>query len=460
MSQSYWPTAVDYQTALQIPAVSFAHNDLQHATVDTTTWGLPLALTGNMAVVFRLVVDNKKMALRCFTRKQAMEGLEARYVALAKHLKATPALSLPALENFDFQAEGIQVHGEMYPTMGMPWLAGKQLQTFIDRHLDQPTVLRTLAERWRSFMSTLHRHSFAHGDLSDGNILIKEDLTIQLIDFDAAYVPSLASTPPNEIGKPNFQHPGRLSPQSPQYGYYAENVDAFASLMIYVSLHATATDPDMWEAFHDEDNLIFTHKDFLNPGKTPIWEYLHANDNAYLRALTDLLENSLHQTVDQLPDLETALQSLPKPLLVPVSTMPTDQDSGQATERPPAPLQRTEPSVPEVPVSAASRPAGRRKKKVSDVAPTQQSGAVARPAIAESKDRTPVAHQPDTAAKEQGTSVFIGIALSIAGVLTVLVIMFLLTGASLPPAETAAPIDSMEQTESPTAAESAAKQFE
>ena len=60
MSGTHWPTAVDYQTALQIPHLSFSRDDLRNATIETTTWGLPLALTGNMAVVFRLIREDKR----------------------------------------------------------------------------------------------------------------------------------------------------------------------------------------------------------------------------------------------------------------------------------------------------------------------------------------------------------------------------------------------------------------
>src|SRR5690606_24065835 len=100
MSGTHWPTAVDYQTALQIPHLSFSRDDLRNATIETTTWGLPLALTGNMAVVFRLIREDKKIAVRCFTRQQALGGMEERYGALRSHLKASgDDLHLPALRD-------------------------------------------------------------------------------------------------------------------------------------------------------------------------------------------------------------------------------------------------------------------------------------------------------------------------------------------------------------------------
>ena len=41
-------------------------------------------------------------------------------------------------------------------------------------------------------------------------------------------------------------------------------MDNFPSLVIYLSLLAVATDASLWE-FHDEDNLIFTRKDYADP---------------------------------------------------------------------------------------------------------------------------------------------------------------------------------------------------
>ena len=46
-----WPTAVDYQTALQTPALCFNDLALKQGTVLTDPLGLPLAATGNVVVV-------------------------------------------------------------------------------------------------------------------------------------------------------------------------------------------------------------------------------------------------------------------------------------------------------------------------------------------------------------------------------------------------------------------------
>lgn len=437
MSGTHWPTAVDYQTALQIPHLSFSRDDLRNATIETTTWGLPLALTGNMAVVFRLIREDKKIAVRCFTRKQALGGMEERYGALRSHLKASgDGLHLPALRDYEFRANGIQIDGNGYPIMIMPWLRGKQLQTFIDRHLDEPDALRALAERWRTFMRTLRRHSFAHGDLSDGNILVDQDLNIQLIDYDAAFVPALASSPPNEVGKPNFQHPDRLNPQSPQYGYYGENVDAFASMVIYVSLRATAADPDLWETFHDEDNLIFTNKDFLQPGETPIWKRLHDQADADIRQLVDLLEQSINTPVDQLPDLETALASMPPS--TPVSVPEAPKAPAPVAEAPPAQPQPPVPAEATVSGAPASRSAKRRKNRngvATQVPHPDDTSAKTPVAVPErAPNRAAVAHQKQEAeAEPEGGKVF-GVVISVLGFVALILLVFLLTGASLAPA--------------------------
>ncbi len=368
MPVSFWPSAVDYQTALQIPEISFSRDDLRNASVETSSWGLPVAITGNIAVVFPLIRNGEKIAVRCFTRQQVVGGMMERYGALRRHLVDFPSLHLPALRHYEFRADGLQLQGNSYPIMVMPWLRGKQLAAYIDQHVEDGEKLVSLADRWKEFTHSLRTAHFAHGDLSDGNILVDDDQNIQLIDFDAAYVPSLKTKPPLEVGKPNFQHPDRLNTQAPLYGYYGENVDAFANLLIYVSLRALASDPSLWDDFHDGDNLIFTNKDFQNLEQTPIWNRIETNPDDQVRLLVKVLKVFVQKSVDKLSHLDEVLGSLPTPK--DNENSPSQSIVGESVscvpglekERPPSSPQRQK--VVPVPASSHSVPSSTTSSRV------------------------------------------------------------------------------------------------
>ena len=156
-----WPTAVDYQTALQTPALCFNDLALKQGTVLTDHLGLPLLATGNVVVVFRMRLTEGDVALRCFTRKAAFETLAHRYRVLNLHLE--PATS-PALMPCIYRSHEILVEGVRYPVVQMPWRPGLHLHRYVERHLHEPGVLHALADQWRILMAQLRAARFAHGD--------------------------------------------------------------------------------------------------------------------------------------------------------------------------------------------------------------------------------------------------------------------------------------------------------
>lgn len=273
--------------------------------VKTNMLGLPLVATGNVAVVFRIEKEGQDYALRCFTRRLPLDEVADRYEALNKYFAKN---KLAALVETRLMKDEIMVAEGMYPVALMPWLPGRQLHLYIEDHLEEPEALRKLAKAWRDLMKQLRAKDVAHGDLSDGNVLVDNDGKIRLIDYDAAFIPSLKNKPPSELGKPNYQHPARLASGGTHYGYYSVDVDAFASLVIYLSILAVAADPDLWDAYHMGDNLIFVQDDYKNPGGTPIWPNLRSSKDLEVRKLTDMLERYCLASIEGLPTLEDALK--------------------------------------------------------------------------------------------------------------------------------------------------------
>lgn len=311
MSSSRWPTAVDYQSALQAPAACFTDDALKRGMVMTNPLGLPLAASGNVVVVFRMTLDQGDVAIRCFTRQNAFSSLQRRYLALEAMQKHC---YLPALVESRFLPDELLVAGRRVSVVKMEWVRGLHLHRFVEHHLHDAPMLHALADQWRILMAQLRTARLAHGDLSDGNVLVDRKGRLRLVDYDAAYMPMLADHPPNELGKPNYQHPARLRSASPEYGYYAENMDAFSALAIYLSLRALADDPERWDRYHTGENIILSQSDFEHPGDTDIWHDLRTSGNAELLALTDSLASYCHASLASLPSLEEALLGQARPM--------------------------------------------------------------------------------------------------------------------------------------------------
>lgn len=325
--------------ALQTPSLCLNDPVLRQGAVLTDALGLPLAATGNVVVVFRMRLAEGDVALRCLTRKASFEVLERRYRALIQHLEQVDA---PAFVPCTYRPDEILVAGARYPVVEMPWTPGLQLHRYIEQHLHEPDALQALVDRWRVVMRQLGEAGLAHGDLSDGNVLVDEQGQIHLVDHDAAFVPALTDDPPQEVGKPDYQHPDRLDPESRNYGYYAANLDAFAALTVYLSLRAIAEDADRWRCYHTGENLIFEQADFKNPGNTPIWLDLGNSQSDEVKQLVEILESFCRASVADLPTLEDALRGrLPRRR----ESRPRPRAIALAEDKAPVPPPETPPAV-------------------------------------------------------------------------------------------------------------------
>jgi len=294
-----WPSAVDYQDAIQNSHLFLKDPELQKAEVEVDDiLGLPRVSTGRFAAVFQLKTrSGSYYAVRAFI--SPVTDQQHRYELLSAHLTA---FAPPFMVWYEYQSEGISVNGQWYPILKMEWVEGCILSTFIEQHLNDSQVLNRLAAQWRGVVATLNGSEIAHGDLQHGNVMVDNQGNIKLVDYDGVYIPALRGNPPDEVGHPNYQHPERIAK-----GYYEQNVDNFSSIVIYLSLRALATDPTLWDQFNNGENLIFTQEDFKNPGKTAIWQRLQNNPDLDIQAIAKVLEKCCTISVAKVPTLEKVI---------------------------------------------------------------------------------------------------------------------------------------------------------
>jgi eukaryotic-like serine/threonine-protein kinase len=263
-----FPYAKDYQSALRNPYRAFTYLDLQHAQFKLDLWGLPTAITGSRAVIFKATIGAGSYALRCYTTRGEASCRE-RYTALASYV--TSQRLTENIPSFTWRDDAIRVNGATWPVLQMEWIEGQTLDQYVGylAETSNTYALDMLAQRWRKLIDRLQRARVAHSDLQHGNVLVDHRKHLRLVDFDSVWVPLLEGQPPHEIGHKNYQHPGRTA--NVGWGRWA---DTFSALVIYLSLVVLARDPELWRLLYNGENLLFEGRDFRAPFDTEIWTHL------------------------------------------------------------------------------------------------------------------------------------------------------------------------------------------
>ena len=255
--------------------------------------GEPVVYTGGFAMVFPVVVDNKKWAFRCW--RSTLSDLQQRYKYIWDYLKTT---SLPYFCKGEFIEQGIVVGGALMPTSRMEWVDGIEIKDYVVKHKNQSAKIFALAEEFRKMCIDLHKNNISHGDLQHGNILICENRdgkpTLKLVDYDSLYVPTMGKKFKDSItGLKDYQHPARQT----AVHVSSHKTDYFSELVIYLSLIAIAENPALCTKYEvkDRDALLFTLADFKDLYASKIHKdllKLSENVQLHLNVLIDYLKTN------------------------------------------------------------------------------------------------------------------------------------------------------------------------
>ncbi len=340
-----WPTATEFSDAIQNPLVCF-REDPELAGGRVALYpsggrkGMPIVATGQFACVYKASVGNREVAVRCFTRE--VKDQQLRYSSLHDYLDTV----LPdSFVRFRYLEQGILVKGQWYPIVRMDWANGEPLNKFVQQNLGNSEVIAGVAARWRGAVGSLRGLGIAHNDLQHGNVMVEAD-RLHLVDYDGIFLPSFQGERSPETGHRNYQHPQRSADN------YDAQIDNFPALAIYLSLLALRADPDLWEQFYNDDNLLLTHRDYANPGDSECLGILKQSRDDQVRKLAAKLGECCSLPVQQVPDLESIIQgrvaSAPTPAPAPPPTPPTTAAPGayrDLLQTPPATAQ-PQPAAP------------------------------------------------------------------------------------------------------------------
>lgn len=252
--------------------------------------GLPVMTSGNFAVVFKMKDerDGKLYAVKCFTKEQ--EGRAKAYRQITEELKDVSSPFLTSVRYLDKElfVDSKQTNETEFPVLLMDWVEGKTLDKYLRENLDDKYALEMLAYRFSLLAQWLIPQPFAHGDLKPDNILVREDGTLVLVDYDGMYVPAMKGQKARELGSPDFRHPLRTEND------FDEHIDVFSLASILLSLKTISISPRMLEEFGEANRLLLSEKDYQDIYNSPlIYNLLYLLSNKDLALTYSIFISSL-----------------------------------------------------------------------------------------------------------------------------------------------------------------------
>ena len=237
--------------------------------------GLPVMTSGNFAVVFKMKDEQsgKLYAVKCFTKEQ--ERRSESYKLIAEELEFVESDYLVPIKFYEdelFVDTNVSEDDE-FSVLLMEWVEGKTLDIYLRENLDDKYALEMLAYRFSNLAQWLISKPFAHGDLKPDNILVRQDGTLVLVDYDGMYVPAMNGQKARELGSPDYRHPQRTEDD------FDEHIDDFPLVSILLSLKGISNNPSLIEEYSAADRLLFSEKDYFEIGNSAVMkELLLLND--------------------------------------------------------------------------------------------------------------------------------------------------------------------------------------
>lgn len=286
-----YPTVGQYTEAIMQAAKSPDEyfDELKYLRPVLDSNGEPIMSSGNFAVVFKMKDEaGKQYAVRCFHRAQQRRGMNYKLICdeLAK-------VSSSYLSPIKYYEKELFIDSVEYPVLLMDWVEGTTLDKYIRKVLDDKKALRQLADNFRKLSIWLLSQPFAHGDLKPDNILVRDDGSLVLVDYDGMFVPAMQGQKAREIGSPDFRNPSRTEDD------FNKEIDNFPIVSILLSLELLVENKDYLSRFGAEDRLLFSEDNYRNLGNSKIFKIASVSYRDDIVDLSKLLEAQIStKTID------------------------------------------------------------------------------------------------------------------------------------------------------------------
>ena len=276
-----YPLISEYIEAIKAAEDNF--DQLKHLRPVIGDDGLPVMTSGNFAVVFKMKDEQtgKLYAVKCFTKEQ--EGRAEAYKLITAELAKVDSpyiLSIHYLEKELF-VDTMQTNEIEFPVLLMDWVEGTTLDKYIRENLEDKYTLEMLAYRFSQLAQWLIPQPFAHGDLKPDNILVREDGTLVLVDYDGMYVPAMKGQKARELGSPDFRHPLRTADD------FDEHIDDFALLILTLSILIACESPSSFSF------PVLTNDDFHSLNTSQSLKHIFPSSNAAINKTVSAIVNCI-----------------------------------------------------------------------------------------------------------------------------------------------------------------------
>lgn len=222
--------------------------------------GTPYMINGGFSVVFKMKEEDtgKLFAVKCFLKEQ--EKRTESYKLISEELEYVQSSYLVHIRYMEDElfVDSANSDQNKFPILLMDWVEGEPLDAYLRKNLYDEYARKMLAYRFCAMSSWLMSQPFAHGDLKPDNILVREDGTLVLVDYDGMFVPAMKGQTARELGSPDFRHPLRENTD------FDEHIDDFSIASIALSLKALSLDAGLLDKYGDKDRLLFSQTDYQN----------------------------------------------------------------------------------------------------------------------------------------------------------------------------------------------------
>ncbi len=255
--------------------------------------GQPIMSSGNFAVVFKMKDEQtgKLYAVKCFLKEQ--EGRSESYRLIAEELEFVSSSYLTPiryLENELF-VDSSNTDETEFPVLLMDWIEGVTLDKYIRTHIVYTYDLAVLAYRFSKLASWLLAQSFAHGDLKSDNIIVRDDGSLTLVDYDGMYVPTMSGKKARELGSPDFRHPSRTEKD------FNEHIDDFPLISILLSLKVISLHPNLWKEYRTAEHLLFSETDYRDIGNCKLIKEIFPSNDTELNIILSIFTLTLEKAI-------------------------------------------------------------------------------------------------------------------------------------------------------------------
>ena len=243
---------------------------------------------GNSVIVFEVMCEGRKMAMRVYMRKHP--NLRAIYGD-----RYYPKELLVNSSDTNYSLADVVL---------CEWYEGESLQRKIEQWYNKPAKMQALSQMFEEFALSLLNEKWAHGDVKPENIIFSND-NLHLIDFDAMYREGFSAEDCVEIGTRQFQHPQRNKSN------FGCDIDDYPIALIATVLAAMALDASIGRGVPDSDNLLISPH-LAVKGEDKMLERIEAlfaerGDVRHYR-----IAKLLHSSMPSLPQLKNLLERTPQ----------------------------------------------------------------------------------------------------------------------------------------------------